>query len=118
MRLHPEHGLNPCIPNCYCCNKEKNQIAFLGDKIKGEAPRSAVIDKEPCEECRGYMKQGIILISTRDGESGDNPYRTGGWWVITQQCAERLFNGIDFNKQRVLFIEDSVALKVGLKKGS
>ena len=85
IKLSPKYGLNCAIPLCFFCNKAKNEILLPG-RLPGdvEAPRNAVWDKKPCQECAGYMQQGIILISVKDGESGagDNPYRTGGWCVV------------------------------------
>ncbi len=116
LRLSPKHGVNPAVDTCFLCGKDKGLVLFgcqPGDK---EAPRKVVANKEPCQECQEFMKQGIILISTRDGESGDNPYRTGGFWVLKQEACEQMFTGIDFNKQRVVFIEDNVANKFKLPR--
>ena len=35
IRLSKEHGVNPTIPICFWCEKDKNEIAMLG-KLKGE----------------------------------------------------------------------------------
>jgi hypothetical protein len=92
--LSPKHGVNPAIPLCFFCNKPKNEIVLPG-RLPGdeEAPRNTVWDMRPCDECAGYMKQGIILISCRDGESlGNNPYRTGGWVVIKEDAIRRMID--------------------------
>lgn len=38
VRLHPKYGVNPTIPTCFWCGKDKNEIALLGAAYKEEAP--------------------------------------------------------------------------------
>jgi hypothetical protein len=66
------------------------------------------------------MAQGVIIISVKDGETDhDNPYRTGGWWVVKDEAIKKAFSG-DFLKsvlnKRVMFIEDQFADKFGLPR--
>lgn len=85
ITLSPKHGLNPSLGVCFVCGQEDGSVVIPGRlPDDAEAPRRAVWTREPCETCLGYMVQGIILISVRDGENGDNPYRTGGWAVVTE----------------------------------
>lgn len=126
IRLSPTHGINPAIPVCFYCGKEKNEVLLLG-RLKGdvEAPRHAVWNKEPCGTCKGYMKQGIILISINEVLSRDdpeNPYRTGGWVVVTEEAIERwllkppeLVDAIC--RRRAAFIPDEVWDRIGLPRG-
>ena len=103
---------------CFFCNEPKE--IFLDRRLEKSLPREAVYNHEPCDKCKEYMRQGIIVISVRDGENRDNPYRTGGWWVIKEDA---LTNCIDDKKlqedillKRVVFIEDSVCQRIGLQK--
>lgn len=73
------------------------------------------INKEPCDQCKKYMKQGILLISIRDNINKENPYRTGAITVIKEKAAKRIFN-VDILKSRAAFIEDSVWDKIGLPR--
>lgn len=119
IRLHPQHGVNPTIPTCWLCGKSKNEVVLLGAAYKEQAPMHMVLDKQPCEECVGWMEQGVIFISVRDGESGENPYRTGKWCVIKAEAVERwhdLDPGLKAQilKSRVCFIEDTVWKRMGL----
>ena len=58
--LSPKHGVNPTIPVCFWCGREKNEVALMG-YLKGRggediaAPMHMVIDYEPCDECRQNM---------------------------------------------------------------
>ena len=91
IRLSPKHGVNPSIMVCPICGKETG-VALLG-RLKGdtEAPRH-IPDRIPCPECRKVLDQGgHFIIEVRDGERGDNPYRTGRLVGITHEAAERLF---------------------------
>jgi len=138
IRLSKEYGLNPAIPRCYLCGKEKNEIILPGvmrgkDGKDIEAPKGMVWDREPCDECKDWMKQGVILISVKDGEERpmgplrageqrvieDNPYRTGGWCVLRDEAVKRIFTGEavdDLIKKRVGFVEDEVWNMVGLPR--
>lgn len=115
IRVSEKYGVNPAIPVCFFCGKEKNMVILAGrmgieDK---EAPRHAVWDHEPCDECAEYMKQGVMLMSVRDGESGQNPYRTGRMAVVKEEAAKRMFNET-ICQSRFAFIEDSLWFKMGL----
>ena len=69
IRISPKHGVNPSMSRCYFCDGEKNELILTG-MLPGdaEAPREAVWNTEPCDQCKEYMKQGVIIISIRDGE--------------------------------------------------
>lgn len=68
MRLHKKYGVAPTMLTCFFCGKEKGEIALLGSAWKGstEPPMKMCMDHNPCDECAGYMKQGIILIAVKD----------------------------------------------------
>jgi hypothetical protein len=133
IELSLKHGVNPCIPKCFFCNRDKNEILLFG-KMKPlkdvdgyvldhdpEAPRGMVLDKEPCDECGALMGRGIILVSVRDGEQGNNPYRTGGWVVAKDDLVERMVTTKELAdrilKSRFAFIPDEVWDVVGLPRG-
>lgn len=92
--LSPKHGLNPSITHCECCGKEIG-IALLG-KLKGdvEAPREIAMGL--CEDCQKVIdQQGLMIIEVRNGETGNNPYRTGRLVGITKDAKERMFKNIN-----------------------
>ena len=69
VTLSPKYGVNPCIPVCFYCGEQKNEIVMLGrigGKADLEAPKSAVLDYEPCEECQKKFAQGVLLIEVTD----------------------------------------------------
>lgn len=105
--------------NCFYCNKPK--AIALDRRMKKSLPREAVYDKEPCDDCKKYMEQGIIFISVKPAiqEERENPYRTGGWWVIKEEAVKKFLSGEmlkDVLRKRVCFVEDEVCEKIGLKK--
>ncbi len=95
--LHKEHGLNPTMPVCAWCGKEKGEIALLGAAYKGKAPMRMIMDYEPCEECKAGMALGITFVeaSPTPIAKGQMPfsggYPTGRWSVITEEAFERNF---------------------------
>ncbi len=121
IRLSDKHGVNPAIPKCFICGESKNEILLFG-KLKGdaEAPHGMVLDKVPCDKCEEYMEMGIILISTRDGEEGDNPYRTGGWAVLKEEAVVRMINDPEvlegIVKKRMAFVPDEVWDAIGIPR--
>lgn len=117
IQLSPKPGLNPAIPMCYFCGKAKQEIILAGRLSRDdmEAPRAAVWDKSPCDECRDWMTKGVILISVRDN---DQDYRTGGWVVIKDDALRRLMSDSDMLetilKCRHAFVSDTVWAAFGL----
>lgn len=95
--LSPTHGVNPTIPTCFWCGQEKNEIALMGKlPSDAEAPHKAVLDYEPCENCKANMEKGITLIGIvkhplPDGRPAirKNIYPTGRWAVVTPEGIRR-----------------------------
>lgn len=105
------------MTTCYLCGEVKEIL--LHKRLAKTLPHSACYDKVPCDKCKGYMKQGIILIGVRDGESGENPYRTGTFAVVRDDAVKRIFSAESFaavEKSRVAFIEDSTWTAIGLPR--
>lgn len=94
---------------CFLCHEPKGIV--LDWRLRNSLPRQACYNKEPCDKCAEWMKQGVILISVRDGESGDNPYRTGGWPVVKDEALRRIVGDSErldeILKARVCFIDDT-----------
>jgi hypothetical protein len=115
IRISEKHGVNPTIPICFYCGNDKNQIVLMGrlpnDK---EAPKNTCFDKEPCDKCKEYMKQGVILVSVKNGSDRKNPYRTGGWVVVKEDFVKRVFG--ENMTSRFAFLEDEAWDKLGLPR--
>lgn len=119
IKLSPKHGVNPTIPVCFWCGKEKNEIALLG-RIGGkedvEAPKNMVLDFEPCDDCANKMAMGITCMECTEKPNdncnvpfGDRIYPTRNFVVIKREAAERIFDGmVNFEKHQKIFV-DSVA---------
>lgn len=117
MRLHPTHGVNPSLMLCYFCGQPSG-VALLGANRGQEAPRQGVYDMEPCPKCEALMKDGIILISVRDGDAAHEPYRTGNMVVVTEEAIRRIVTptGLadELIRKRVAFVPDAVWVKLDL----
>ena len=121
IRLSPKHGVNPTIPICYFCNREKPEVILVGRLPHDEAaPSKTVWDRRPCKTCQGHMQRGIILISVTNNADGDNPYRTGGWCVVTDTAIQRIVNTpavlADILRRRAAFVPDAAWDKIGLPR--
>ena len=88
IRLHPKHGLNPTVPICFYCQKEKGEVALLGAAYKGEAPMHMVLDLVPCEKCKEKIGDGVILLEKHDREAKP----TGRFIVLRRESWSRYFN--------------------------
>lgn len=123
IRISEKHGLNPCIPICVFCGKEKNELAILG-RLKGDvkAPMSAVIDMEPCDECKENWSKGVPLIRVTkkkpangmpplQKEGNEEIWPTAQYMVVTEECAGRMFD-LETKKGQPVLLEDVVFDKI------
>lgn len=102
IKISPKHGVNPTIPVCFFCGKEKQELALLG-KLKGdvEAPMNMVLDYEPCEHCKRLFEKGVLVIGVSDTAPDGRPpiqkkgktnlYPTGAYIVATKDFITRVF---------------------------
>ena len=112
--------LGVALVKCFFCGKDKgivmNRRLHPAHAHKVEEMNGMAVDKEPCDECKELMKQGIMFCSVRDGEKGDNPYRTGKLCVIKEEALDGLFEPSflsKIKKSRFAFVEDSMWELIG-----
>lgn len=115
--------LGVALTRCFICGEGKEIIMntrltkSLADKVR--AMNGKAIDKEPCEKCKEYMKKGVIIIAVDESKTDDpeNPYRTGGWWLVKEEALERVKEILDEEgvklidaiiKHRIGFVGDDV----------
>lgn len=117
IKISPKHGLNPTIPVCFWCGKQKNEIALMGcmtDDI--EAPKNMVLNYEPCEECQNHMAMGVAILEASDcpNTEGQPPmqkgvYPTSRFVVVTTECADRVFNAYaPWSEGKKVFVDSDV----------
>ena len=117
IKISPKYGLNPTIPVCFWCGKQKNEIALMGrmtDDI--EAPKNMVLDYVPCEECQSHMAMGVAVLeaSDRPNTEGQPPmqkgvYPTSRFVVVTTECADRVFNAYaPWSEGKKVFVDSDV----------
>lgn len=88
LELSPKYGVNPSLVKCFVCGQDTGEIVLLGrlgNKRKNEdleAPK--YIHEGLCKECTEKLKHYTACIVVRDGETGDNPYRTGEYFFTTR----------------------------------
>lgn len=114
IRLSPKHGVNPSISICFWCGQEKNELCLLG-RLAGdaEAPKCAVFNYEPCENCKAAMAQGFTVIEATQKPNSratvpmqDGAYPTGKFVVITQDAARRIFPGVNTSIGKAFLVDD------------
>lgn len=107
IKLSPKYGVNPTIPVCFWCGKERGEIALMGHIGDGrkhedfEAPKYMVIDFEPCEECKKNMALGFTVMEATNSpnsiskmEMQKGVYPTGRFMVLKTEAAHRIFKGL------------------------
>ena len=117
IKISPKHGLNPTIPVCFWCGKQKNEIALMGH-MKGdiEAPKNMVLDYVPCEECQSHMAMGVAVLEASDhpNTEGQPPmqkgvYPTSRFVVVTTECADRVFSAYaPWSEGKKVFVDSDV----------
>lgn len=117
IKVSPKHGLNPTIPVCFWCGKQKNEIALMG-RMKGdiEAPKNMVLDYVPCEECQSHMAMGVAVLEASDhpNTEGQPPmqkgvYPTSRFVVVTTECADRVFSTYaPWSEGKKVFVDSDV----------
>lgn len=104
IRLSPKHGLNPSIMQCFYCGADTG-VAVPG-LLKGdrEAPRKAVWDMTPCNECAAAMKIGVIFceVDANRSKGGDAPYRTGRLIAIREYAVREMLTNTPKSLEQVL----------------
>lgn len=101
--------------NCFLCGEPAGVV--LDRRLQKTLPRNVgCIDRKPCNKCKEFMKQGIILISVDEIKTHDKtqPYRSGGWCVIKEDAAARIFGKAP--EGRVAFVTDEAWDKLGLPR--
>lgn len=96
IRLSEKYGVNPSVEVCHICGKEMGLVMY-GTSYKdengktAEAPRQVCLG-HACDDCKKVMDQGgIFFIETQDGESGNNPRRTGRVVALKEEAVKRIF---------------------------
>jgi len=110
------------IPKCYFCGRDKNEIVMTSLLTEENAKRvkemhGRVIDKEPCDECKKIMEQGVMLIKVREG---DPDYRLGQLCALKDEAIEKIFpeeQAKQLLKMRAGFIGEELWDMIGLPNG-
>ena len=113
IQISPKHGLNPSMGRCEVCGRDTGEILLLG-RLKGDAEAPRTLVHGLCDDCRRVREVGgVIFIEVRDGESGDDPYRTGRVVGITREAAERLLPpGHAALSKGVAYVEETALRRV------
>lgn len=94
IKLSPKHGVNPCMPVCFFCGQDRNEIVLFGKigKEDKEAPMRAVVDFEPCDECKKKFAEGVLLIEVTNSPEcigmpiAKDAYPTGRYVVVRPEA--------------------------------
>lgn len=110
IHLSKQFGINPSIDTCFICGKETNLVLF-GTSYKDENGKTAqapmkICTGDICDNCKQIIEEGgIFFIAVKDGERGNNPYRTGQITAVKEEAVQRMFP--DFPYKKINYIEES-----------
>lgn len=103
IKLSPKHGVNPTIPICFWCGKEKNEVALMGkiNKEDSEAPRRVITNYEPCDSCKELFAKGIHIIGVSETpvmegmfpiskSGGQDLFPTGAMFVAREEWVKQM----------------------------
>lgn len=136
--MSTEDTIGTALTTCYFCGGS-NEVIINTKLTKQHADavkelNGKVVSMHPCDKCDEYMKKGIILLTIDSSKSDKNwnivppskpkhwipnPYRAGGFAVITEEgLANMLGEDSDMyiwaKSRRWMFLEHEVALRMGL----
>lgn len=80
--LHPKFGLNPTMLVCFYCGETTGELALLGNKYKGEAPKYMCNSIKPCDKCKEKYKDHLLVVEV----APDNQEPTGRWVALHNSC--------------------------------
>ncbi len=103
IKVSPKHGVNPALVHCFICGADMG-VALLG-KLKGdkEAPRDISDPSMICPECQKQIEAGNhFIIEAKDGQSGQNPERTGRYVCLRKGALQGIDHPINY-MEKTLF---------------
>ena len=116
IKISPKHGVNPSLINCFFCGESKG-IALMGKlKNDAEAPKTCIVDYEPCDKCKENMTLGVTLIEATEENLYGLPsvkasncdlelYLTGRWCVLKEERAKEIFNDENLHCGSKLYLD-------------
>lgn len=111
IALSKKHGVNPSVTKCFWCGKETG-VALFGriprhraEKMFGtdfvkhherdpevEAPRSVVLDMDPCEGCEVWAHSKEVVFFVEAEESGGESRPTGRFTCVREEAVRRMLD--------------------------
>lgn len=124
--IDPKIGVALTKEACLCCGKEMDG-SILMNKTLTKSSAKKVEDlhgkcigfaDEPCDECKGFMEKGVIIVTVDPDKTEDpnNPWRTGGFFVVTMDYIKRVFEegtAKMLDKTRMAFMPHEDAVRLG-----
>lgn len=110
VRISKVYGVNPSTDTCFICGKETSVVLF-GTSYKDENGKTSkspqrVCTGQLCDDCQKVIDEGgIFFIAVKDGERGDNPYRTGQIIAVKEEAVQRMFPNFPYKK--INYIEET-----------
>lgn len=113
--LSEKHGVNPSLACCIICGADHSVLLFGRLQNDRQAPHK--VSQGICQACEDAIKSGAVLcVEVRDGESGNNPYRTGRIFGVRKDAFTRIFTLPAAVEKGFCFIPESLVKRTGMDK--
>jgi hypothetical protein len=109
IRLSQKHGVNPSIQKCFICGKDIGLVLFGKLKDDTEAPK--YVQNGECDKCKEAKKKGVFILAVRDGEIGENPYRTGQLVCVKEEAFRKMCT-IEIPAGRLMYMHETPFMEV------
>ncbi len=119
-----------CMPICFWCTKETGKPVMLPEVNGKTPPKKAILNYEPCDECKAMFSQGIHIIGVVDKplvetmppivkDEGVELYPTGSFFVASEPWTEEMLKKNDkadmledVLKRKVLMMPEEIVSKI------
>lgn len=103
------------VMNTKLIESNANKVSDMHGKVIGWIDN----DLGMCDECLKDAKKGVYFITVDESktEDRDNPWRTGGLFMVKNKAVKEMLKGTDILdkalENRIVFIPDDLAEQVG-----
>lgn len=100
IRISDKWGVNPGAYSCFWCGEVVGVAMYGRLKNDAEAPQTAVLNYDPCDDCKQGMSLGITFVEAVASQPDDGrpplqrkpqpAWPTGRWCVIQEDAVKEL----------------------------
>jgi len=113
------NNVGVAVTKCFICGGD-NEIIMNRRLTKRRAQaveemHGKVVSTIPCPSCAKQMETHIALIETRDGDTSENPYRTGRLAFVEQDAFLKILSDeikVEVMERKMCYIPETAWSKI------